>query len=179
MWRDYMAIPNCSSTKKKWETQNLCGFQKIECSNKKNPFPLPFIDEELNIVVGCETYSFLDGYFWYHHILYINCVVCLSRVCHVTVMLLVLHFLWQNRPLYINVWKEWTEFSRRVSADHWTQRKVTVRTLVDDRRMESFRRREKCTSSKKRMGVSPSVFVSPLCLPSVTEFGSVIDRAWR
>jgi hypothetical protein len=68
MWRDYMAIPNCSSTKEKWETRNLCGFQKIECSNKKNPFPLPFINEVLNIVVGCEAYSFLDGYFWYNHI---------------------------------------------------------------------------------------------------------------
>ncbi len=67
----------------------------------------------------------------------------------VTVMLPVLHFLWQNRPLYITAGecsleciharKEWTKFSRRVSADHCTQRKVTVRAPVDDRRMESFR----------------------------------------
>jgi hypothetical protein len=33
---------------------------------KKVPFPLPFINEVLNIVVGCGAYSFMDGYFGYH-----------------------------------------------------------------------------------------------------------------
>jgi hypothetical protein len=76
-----------------------------------------------------------------------NILIVLS-VCDVTVMLPVLHFLWQNRPLYINYWKmqfrmhpwrylnarkEWMEFSRRVSVDHWTQRKVTVWAPIDDR----------------------------------------------
>jgi len=77
----------------------------------------------------------------------ISYILIVLYVRDVTVMLPVLHFLWQNRPLYINCrkvqfrmhpWrylnalKEWTEFSRRVSADHWTQRKVTVRAPVDD-----------------------------------------------
>jgi len=38
-----------------------------------------------------------------------------------------------DRGRYLNALKEWTEFSRRVFADHWTQRKVTVRASVDDR----------------------------------------------
>ncbi len=33
----------------------------------------------------------------------------------------------------IHVRKEWTKFSRRVSVDHWTQRKVTIRAPVNDR----------------------------------------------
>jgi hypothetical protein len=70
---------------------------------------------------------------------YKSYILIALSVRDVTIMLSVLHFLWQNRPLYINCrkvqfrmhpWrylnarKEWTEFSRRVSADHWTQRKV-------------------------------------------------------
>jgi hypothetical protein len=41
-------------------------FRKLNAITKKDPFPLPFINEVLNIVVGCEAYSFLDGYFGYH-----------------------------------------------------------------------------------------------------------------
>ncbi len=40
----------------------------MNATTKKDPFPLPFIDEVLNIVTRCETYSFLDGYLGYHHI---------------------------------------------------------------------------------------------------------------
>jgi hypothetical protein len=35
-------------------------FRKLNVATKKDPFPLPFIDEVLNTVVGCEAYSFLD-----------------------------------------------------------------------------------------------------------------------
>jgi hypothetical protein len=70
---------------------------------------------------------------------YKSYILIALSVRDVTIMLSVLHFLWQNRPLYINCrkvqfrmhpWrylnarKEWTEFSRQVSADHLTQRKV-------------------------------------------------------
>jgi hypothetical protein len=41
-------------------------FRKLNATTKKDPFPLPFIDEILNIVVRCEAYSFLDIYFRYH-----------------------------------------------------------------------------------------------------------------
>jgi hypothetical protein len=43
-------------------------FRVINAITKKDPFPLPFIYEVLNIVVGCESYSFLDGYYGYHKI---------------------------------------------------------------------------------------------------------------
>jgi hypothetical protein len=35
---------------------------------KKDPYPLHFTDEVLNIVVGYEAHSFLDGYSRYHQI---------------------------------------------------------------------------------------------------------------
>jgi hypothetical protein len=63
-----MVVTNCGSTKKGWEVQYLCGFQKVECNNQKDFFPLPFIDEVANTMARCEAYSFLDGYFGYHHI---------------------------------------------------------------------------------------------------------------
>jgi hypothetical protein len=43
-------------------------FKKLNATTKKDSFPLPFINEVLNIVARCEAYSFLDGYFGYHHI---------------------------------------------------------------------------------------------------------------
>jgi len=53
---------------KKWQAKNLYKFQKIKCSHKKDPYPLPFIGEMLNIVVRNETHFFLDGYSGYHQI---------------------------------------------------------------------------------------------------------------
>jgi putative transposase len=43
-------------------------FKKLNKATKKNPYPLPFFDEVLNTVVGCEAYSFLDVYSEYHQI---------------------------------------------------------------------------------------------------------------
>ncbi len=43
-------------------------FKKFNKVTKKNPYPLPFSNEVLNIVAGYEAYSFLDGYLGYHHI---------------------------------------------------------------------------------------------------------------
>jgi hypothetical protein len=43
-------------------------FRKLDVTTKKDPFPLPFIDEVLNTMAGCEAFSFLDGYFGYHYI---------------------------------------------------------------------------------------------------------------
>jgi hypothetical protein len=54
--------------KKKRKFKICADFKKLSSTTKKNPFPLPFIDEILNIMVGCEAYSFLDGYFGYHQI---------------------------------------------------------------------------------------------------------------
>jgi hypothetical protein len=41
-------------------------FRKLNAATKKDPYPLPFIDEVLNTIVGYEAYSFLDGYSRYH-----------------------------------------------------------------------------------------------------------------
>jgi hypothetical protein len=41
-------------------------FKKLNRATKKNLYPLPYFDEVLNIVIGYEAYSFLDGYLGYH-----------------------------------------------------------------------------------------------------------------
>jgi hypothetical protein len=43
-------------------------FIKLNKATKKNPYPLPFFDEVLNIVARYEAYSFLNGYSGYHQI---------------------------------------------------------------------------------------------------------------
>jgi hypothetical protein len=43
-------------------------FKKLSAATKKDPYPLPFINEVLNIVAGHDAYSFLHGYFGYHKI---------------------------------------------------------------------------------------------------------------
>ncbi len=43
-------------------------FKKLNATIKKDPYPLPFTNEVLNIVVGYETYYFLDGYSRDHQI---------------------------------------------------------------------------------------------------------------
>jgi hypothetical protein len=41
-------------------------FEKVKKKTKKDPYPLPFSNEVLDIVVGYEAYSLLDGYSRYH-----------------------------------------------------------------------------------------------------------------
>ncbi len=43
-------------------------FKKLNASTKKDPYPLPFTYEVLNIVARYKAYSFLDGYSGYHQI---------------------------------------------------------------------------------------------------------------
>jgi hypothetical protein len=43
-------------------------FRKINATIKKDPCPLPFTDEVINIVAKHEVYTFLDGFFGYHQI---------------------------------------------------------------------------------------------------------------
>jgi hypothetical protein len=43
------------------------GKLKIYVDFKKfNPYPLPFINEVINIVIGHEMYTFLDDFLGYH-----------------------------------------------------------------------------------------------------------------
>jgi hypothetical protein len=39
---------------------------EAQCNNKKNFYPLPFMDEVINTIVGHEVYTFLDGFSGYH-----------------------------------------------------------------------------------------------------------------
>jgi hypothetical protein len=41
-------------------------FKKLNVATKKYPHPFPFIDEVINIVVGHEVYTFMDGFSRYH-----------------------------------------------------------------------------------------------------------------
>jgi len=43
-------------------------FRKLNVVTKKDPCPLPFINEVINIVAGHEVYIFLDGFYRYHQI---------------------------------------------------------------------------------------------------------------
>jgi len=52
--------------KKNGKLKICVDFRKLNKATKKNPYSLPFSDEVLNIIVGCEAYSFLDGYLGYH-----------------------------------------------------------------------------------------------------------------
>ncbi len=54
--------------KKNGKRKIYVDFKKLNATIKKDPFPLPFTNEVLNIMVGCEAYSFLDGYYRYHQI---------------------------------------------------------------------------------------------------------------
>jgi hypothetical protein len=41
-------------------------FKKFNATTKKNLYPLPFMDEVINIVVGHEVYTFVNGFLRYH-----------------------------------------------------------------------------------------------------------------
>jgi hypothetical protein len=54
--------------KKNGKLRICIDFRKLNATTKKDPYPLPFIDEMSNIVTGYEAYYFLDGYSRYHQI---------------------------------------------------------------------------------------------------------------
>jgi hypothetical protein len=62
-----MVVTHNSSTQEKRQVKNI-DFRKLNVTTKKDPYPLPFTYEVLNIVVRYEAYSFLDGYSRYHQI---------------------------------------------------------------------------------------------------------------
>jgi len=55
---------------KKNKKLTICvDFRKLNVVIKKDPYwSSPFTDEVINIVAGHEVYTFLDGFFEYHHI---------------------------------------------------------------------------------------------------------------
>jgi hypothetical protein len=54
--------PTVVVPKKNGKLKICIDFKKLNATIKKDPYPLPFIDEVLNIVARYEAYSFLDGY---------------------------------------------------------------------------------------------------------------------
>jgi hypothetical protein len=54
---------------KKNDKLHICvDYQKLNAQTKKDPFSLPFLDSILNLVVGHEMYSFMDGYSSYNQV---------------------------------------------------------------------------------------------------------------
>jgi hypothetical protein len=48
--------------KKNGKMKICINFRKLIVATKNDPYPLPFINEVLNIIARYEAYSFLDGY---------------------------------------------------------------------------------------------------------------------
>jgi hypothetical protein len=64
-----MVVTHSSSTQEERQTKYIyINFKKLNVATKKNPYPLHFINEVINTVVGYEAYSFLNGYSKYHQI---------------------------------------------------------------------------------------------------------------
>ncbi len=54
--------------KKNGKLKICVDFRKLNVATKKDPYPLPFTNEVINIVAKHEVYTFLNGFFGYHHI---------------------------------------------------------------------------------------------------------------
>jgi hypothetical protein len=54
--------------KKNGKLKIYVDFKKLNPTTKKDPYPLPFTNEVINIVVGHKIYTFLDGFSRYRHI---------------------------------------------------------------------------------------------------------------
>ncbi len=55
--------------KKNGKLKIYVDLKKLNVTTKKKPYVLPFTNEVINTIVGHEVYTFLDGFFGYHHIL--------------------------------------------------------------------------------------------------------------
>jgi hypothetical protein len=51
--------------KKKGKFKICVDYKKLNVAPKKDPYPLPFINQVLNTIARHDAYSFLDGYFGY------------------------------------------------------------------------------------------------------------------
>jgi hypothetical protein len=54
--------------KKNGKLHICANYQKLNSQTKKDPFPLPPLDSTLDIVVGHEMYSFMNGYNGYNQV---------------------------------------------------------------------------------------------------------------
>jgi hypothetical protein len=56
------------SYQKEWEWWMCIDYTSLNKACPKDPFPLPLIDQVIDLTVGCELLSFLDAYSGYHQI---------------------------------------------------------------------------------------------------------------
>jgi len=63
-----MVVTQVVIPKKNGKLRICLDFRKLNVATKKDPYPLPFTNEMLNIIARYEAYSFLDGYSRYHQI---------------------------------------------------------------------------------------------------------------
>jgi hypothetical protein len=68
-------------------------FRKFNKATKKYPYPLPFSNEVLNIIIRYEAYSFLDGYSRFHHIF-----IALKNIYKITFVIDWGAFVWMVMP---------------------------------------------------------------------------------
>jgi hypothetical protein len=64
-----LAFSHCGGTKKNEKLQICMDFWKLNIATKKNPYPLPFMKEVLDMVVGHEVYLIFDDFLGYHQIM--------------------------------------------------------------------------------------------------------------
>jgi hypothetical protein len=57
-----MVVAHNSSTSKNDKLKIYIDFRILNVATEKDPYPLPFTNEMLNIIIGYKAYSFLDGY---------------------------------------------------------------------------------------------------------------------
>jgi hypothetical protein len=58
--------PTMVVLKRNGKLQICVDFQKLNIAMKNDPYPLFFTEEVLDMVVGHEVYSILDGFLGYH-----------------------------------------------------------------------------------------------------------------
>jgi hypothetical protein len=57
-----MVVTQVIIPKRNGKLKIFIDLKKLNVATKKDPYPLPFIDEILNTITRYEAYSFLDGY---------------------------------------------------------------------------------------------------------------------
>jgi len=67
--RSNLTFAHCGGPQEKWKIAHLRQFQEIKYNCKKNPYPLPFMEEVLDVVAKHKIYSFLDKFFSDHQIM--------------------------------------------------------------------------------------------------------------
>ncbi len=61
-----MFIVDSGCFQEKWEGEICVNFRNLNVARKKNPYPLPFMDEVINTDVRHEVYTIMDEFSRYH-----------------------------------------------------------------------------------------------------------------